>query len=73
MEPQQAAFPAGSGKAEDAGDGGRDFVGAVGDVDDRHGSGADEGFHSAHEGVAMGGVEALARFVEDEQGTKSKV
>ena len=39
----------------------------MGDVDDRHGPGTDEGVHDAHEGVAVGGVEVLTRFVEDEQ------
>ena len=55
------------GEAENPGDGRGDFVGTVGDVDDGDRAGANEGVHGAHEGVAVGGVEALAGLVENEQ------
>ena len=54
-------------EAKDPGDGRGDFVGTVGDVDDGDRAGPDEGVHGAHERVAVGGVETLAGFVEDEQ------
>ena len=54
-------------ETQDAGDGWRNLLRAVGDVNCGYGAGTNEGVHSANEKIPMRGVKALAGLVQNQQ------